>query len=131
MMQSLALQQAVFARLSDGVCAGGTVFDAPPPGGVTGTYAVLGPEEVIDRGDSSGPGSEHRFAVIVLSDAGGFAAAKALAGEITQALTETPLTLSQGRLVGLWFERARAERGRGGQGRRIELRFRARIDGAQ
>jgi hypothetical protein len=131
MIQSLALQQAVFQRLSGGACAGGAVFDAPPPGGAGGTYAVLGPEEVIDRGDVTGPGAEHRFAVIVVSDAGGFAPAKALAAQITQALTQVPLTLTEGRLVGLWFERARAERGRGGRGRRIELRFRARIDGAQ
>jgi hypothetical protein len=126
------LQEAVFQFLQadpELVAAGVSVHDAPPPGTPRGTYVVLGPEDVIDRSDASGPGAEHRFSITVVSDAAGFLKAKQVAGRVSAILEDPPLVLTRGRLVGLWFHQAQARRIEGGRGRRIELRFRARIEG--
>ncbi len=126
------LQKAVYQHLhadAELVAAGVAVHDAPPPGTPRGTYVVLGPEDVIDRSDASGPGSEHRFSIAVVSDAAGFVTAKRVAGRVNEVLQDPPLVLARGRLVGLWFHQAQARRIEGGKGRRIELRFRARVEG--
>lgn len=128
-----ALQEAVYQHLlaDPGVSAlvGGGVYDALPPGPVPETYVSLGPEEVRDRSDGSGAGALHRFTISVISEAAGFADAKAVAGAVGDALLAGGLSLARGRLVGLWFERASARRsGRAGQVRRIDLRFRARVE---
>jgi len=127
-----SLQEAVFQHLQSDPelsAAGASIHDAPPPGSARGTYIILGPEDVSDRSDASGPGAEHRFSVTIVSDAAGFLAAKRLAGRVGALLDDPPLTLNDGRLVGLWFHQAQARRIEGGRGRRIELRFRARIEG--
>ncbi len=127
-----ALQAAVFARLSGdpdvAAQSAGAVFDAAPPGPVPPLYVALGPEEVRDRSDGTAAGALHRFTVSVVSEAGGFLAAKRLGGAVDAALTGVPLTLSHGRVVLLVFERARARRDRNGKRRIVELRFRARTD---
>lgn len=128
-----ALQAAVYQRLltDPGVSGlvGTHVYDALPAGHVPETYVSLGPEEVRDRSDADGGGALHRFTVSVISEAAGFAGAKQVAGAIGDALAAGGLELSRGRLVGLWFERASARRsGRAGQVRRIDLRFRARVE---
>ena len=98
-------------------------------GPVPETYVSLGPEDVRDRSDADGAGALHRFTVSVISEARGFAAAKSVAGAVGDALLNGELALGRGRLVGLWFERASARRsGRAGQVRRIDLRFRARVE---
>ena len=61
-------------------------------------------------------------------EASGFAAIKAAAVAISDALEAAELALSRGHLVGLWFLRARARRAENGAGRRVDLTFRARID---
>lgn len=127
-----ALQAAIFARLSGdaGVAAavGGAVYDEVPAGMAGGTYVVLGEETVRDRSDADGAGAEHRITVSVTSDAAGFAAAKAAAAAVVAALTDAPLDLSPARAVGLWFDRAEAFRLEEGAGRRIDLRFRLRVE---
>lgn len=127
-----ALQAAVFARVSgDAVVArlvGDAVYDAAPPGVLPSLYVTLGPEVVRDRSDKTGTGAEHEFTVSVLSDAAGFAAAKAVAGAVSDALADASMTLSRGRLVGLWFLRAKAARVGSGERRRIDLTFRARVE---
>ena len=128
-----ALQTAVFQRLSAdpaiGALVGDAIYDAVPTGGKPGTYVELGPEDVRDRSDASRGGAEHRFQVSVVTDAAGYGAAKAVAAAISDALDGADLAMSRGRLVGLWFERARAERsGKAGRVRRIDLRFRARVE---
>lgn len=131
-LASLALQQALFARLStDTVLAGLVegVHDAPPPGTPQGTRVLLGAEEVIDRSDVTGPGAEHRVSVNVVSDASGFAAAKAAAVRIGELMTNWAPSLPAGRVVAIWFDRAEARRLDGGRIRRIDLRFRMRIEG--
>lgn len=127
-----ALQAAVFARVSgDAVVAGlvgDAVYDAAPPGVLPSLYVSLGPEVVRDRSDKTGAGAEHEFTVSVLSDAAGFAAAKAVAGAVSDELVDAEMTLARGRLVGLWFLRAKAARVGSGERRRIDLTFRARVE---
>lgn len=133
-MSGPALQAAVYAHLiADAPLAalvGGAIYDAAPPGTPPGLHVLLGPEEVIDRSDVSGPGAEHRFSVTVVTDGEGFLDAKVVAARIGAILPHAPLALAEGRLVDLWFQQAQARRLEGGAVRRIELRFRARVEGA-
>ena len=128
-----ALQAAVFARLAGnaGLSAlvGAAVYDAVPPGAGTGTFVLIGPEEVRDASDKTGDGAEHRFTVSVVTDAMGFQQAKAAAVAVSDALVGADLSLSRGRLVSLGFLKATARRVSNGAGRRIDLVFRARVEG--
>lgn len=135
---SVALQGALYQTLcNDAALAaliGDAVYDAMPVSAPAGPYVSLGPEDVRDAGDMTGAGSSHDFVVSVLSgsdEASGFAAVKAVAAAVSDALEGAALTLARGHLVGIWFQRARARRVENGAGRRIDLTFRARIDLAQ
>ncbi len=128
-----ALQGAVYQHLlADATVAGlvGTaIYDALPAGDLAQTYIALGPEDVRDRSDKTGTGALHRFTISVVTEVAGFGAAKSVAAAVTDALVDADLTLARGRLVGLWFERATARRsGKAGRVRRIDLRFRARLE---
>ncbi len=81
-----------------------------------------------DASDATGAGALHDFAVAVVTDQAGFAAAKAVAAAVSAALLSAPLALAEGRIAGLWFRRARARRVEDGRMRRIDLTFRARIE---
>ena len=128
-----ALQAAVWQRLmADGALdalVGDAIYDSVPPGTATGTYVSLGPEDVKDAGSQAGGGALHEFVVSVVTDEAGFQAAKAVAAAVSDALAGAELVLSRGRLVGLWFLRARARRVEDGDVRRIDLTFRARVEG--
>ncbi len=128
-----AMQAAVYQRLIDDPAVnnlvGRAIYDALPHGNVPGLYITLGPETVRDRSDKTGNGALHFFTVSVVTDRAGFARAKELAAAISDALVDADLALDRGRLVGLWFDRANARRaGRAGHVRRIDLRFRARVE---
>jgi len=124
-----ALQAAIYTRLTAApALAGVAVMDAIPSGGGTGTFVLLGPEEVIDQSDKTGGGAEHRLTIAVISDAAGFLAAKDVAVAVSDALVDAPLALARGRLVGLRFLRAKAVRLDEGGTRRIDLSFRARVE---
>ncbi len=128
-----ALQAAVYQQLladtDVSALVGAAIYDALPAGDLPATYVSLGPENVLDRSDKTGSGALHRFTVSVVTETAGFGAAKAVAAAITDALVGVDLTLSRGQLVGLWFERASARRtGKAGRIRRIDLRFRARVE---
>ncbi|MBW6505579.1 MAG: DUF3168 domain-containing protein [Rhodobacteraceae bacterium] len=127
-----ALQAAVYQRLraSDALDAlvGDAIYDAAPPGPMSGTYVSLGPEDARDASDATGAGAEHDFVVSVVTDAAGFQTAKAVAAAVSDALVDAALMLARGRLVGLWFLRARARRVDAGATRRIDLTFRARVE---
>lgn len=127
-----ALQAAVYQRLmADSALdalVGSAIYDAVPPGTVTGTYVSLGPEDARDRSDKTGRGAEHDFVVSVVTDAAGFQLAKAVAAAVSDTLVDATLVLARGRLVGLWFLRARARRVEDGDVRRIDLSFRARVE---
>ena len=128
-----ALQAAVYQHLrADAVLAalvGAAVYDAMPPGVLAGTYVSLGPEDVSDASDKTGAGAVHDFVISVITDAAGFATAKAVAAAVSDALVGADLVLSRGRLVGLWFLRATARRVEKADMRRIDLVFRARVEG--
>lgn len=129
---SAALQGAVFQQLiADPVVSGlvgAHVFDAVPMGNVPETYVSLGPELVRDRSDMTGAGAEHEFTVTVYSTEAGFERSKTIAAAICDALVDAGLTLTRGRLVALNFFKAQAVRDRKGAGRRIDLKFRARVE---
>ncbi|MCP1167899.1 DUF3168 domain-containing protein [Limimaricola litoreus] len=124
-----ALQTAIFARLKAHVpltdMLGEAIYDALPAGPLPPLYAVLGAEKARDASDGTASGAAHEFTVSVVSDAAGFRAAKQAAAAISDALSGPPPELSRGRLVGLWFARARARREGSGDARRVDLTFRA------
>jgi hypothetical protein len=123
-----ALQTAVYQHLSAATAlAGVAIYDAVPPN-PAGTFVLVGPEEVRDASDKSGPGAEHLLVVSVISDGTGFLTAKTIAAAISDDLTGAALVLSRGNLVSLLFLRASARRIDEGEVRRIDLTFRARIE---
>ncbi|MZR14045.1 DUF3168 domain-containing protein [Maritimibacter sp. DP07] len=129
---ALALQQAIYEALTAdptlAALVGDAIFDAVPAGVTGGTYVALGPEDVRDASDMTGMGARHDVTVSVISDAGGFSTAKEAAVAVSDALVDAPLTLARGTLVSLDFHRARARRVQDADMRRIDLRFRARIE---
>lgn len=129
---SAALQQAVFQRLQGDATlnslVGSSIFDAAPSGTVPTTYVSLGPEDVSDASDKTGAGAVHEFTVSVVTESAGFSAAKNVAAAISDTLVDAPLALSRGTLISLRFLKARAKRVQDGDIRRIDLRFRARVE---
>lgn len=124
-----ALQAAIYGLLSGAPgLAGVTVMDAMPPAGASGTFVLLGSEEVLDQSDKTGDGAEHRIAVSVISDASGFLTAKTLAAEVTQTLVDASPLLTVGRVVSIRFLKAVAKRLEDGDVRRIDLTFRVRVE---
>ncbi|WP_226780999.1 DUF3168 domain-containing protein [Oceaniglobus trochenteri] len=125
---SASLQAAVFQRLQGdaalGAIVGSDIYDALPPGALPANYVVLGDEDVRDRSDRDEGGALHDLTVSVITSAAGFATAKAAAGAVSDALLDWVPVLSRGRIVGLWFLKARARRVGSGDQRRIDLRFR-------
>ncbi|MCU0801102.1 MAG: DUF3168 domain-containing protein [Rhodobacteraceae bacterium] len=127
---SAALQVAVYGRLAGFPALSGVpVHDAVPAGGGTGTFVLIGPEEVVDQSDKTGDGAEHRLMISVISDATGFLAAKTAAVAVSDALVDANLTLSRGVLISMLFVKASARRIDEGDTRRIDLTFRARVQG--
>ena len=123
-----AVYQHLLADAGVQAAVGTAVYDALPTGTLPDLYVTLGAEEALDRSDSSGAGALHRFTVTIRAENAGFSQAKTAAAAICDALLAADLTLNRGRVVGLWFDRARAERMSDGT-RRISLRFTARLDG--
>ncbi|MGH1413267.1 MAG: DUF3168 domain-containing protein [Pelagimonas sp.] len=125
------LQTAVFAELQSSLVlenlVADNIFDALPTGSLPQTYVAIGPETATDAGDGTNGGAWHEFVVSVVTETAGFLTAKQAAGAISDTLHEADLTLSRGRLVGMWFRKAKATRETGGI-RRIDLTFRARVE---
>ncbi|MGR3435044.1 MAG: DUF3168 domain-containing protein [Shimia sp.] len=130
---SQALQQAVYATLTahqpltDQV--GGAIYDAIPAGALPSLYVSLGPEEVRDASDATGAAAIHEFVVSVVTTGAGFAAAKAAAGAVSEALSGAAPALATGCTAGIAFLKAKAARTADADQRRIDLTFRARVDG--
>ena len=128
---SSALQAAVYQHLAaDGALAalvGTAIYDALPGGSLPSTYVTLGPETVRERSDKTGNGAEHTLTVSVVTDTAGFQAAKDVAAAVSDALVDTDLSLARGSLIYLNFDRAVARLEGTGTQRRIDLRFRARV----
>ena len=127
-----SLQSAVFQHLESDAAlqslVGSAIYDAAPPGQMPGTYVALGPEDVSDLSDQTHLGAAHEFTVTVVTDVAGFHAAKQVAAAISERLLDADLTLTRGRLIGLSFVRAKAERTAKGTQRTIDLRFRALVE---
>ena len=122
--QQLLAAPAVSALVND------AIYDAVPSGKVPDLYVSLGPETARDTSDALQSGAEHVFVISVVSQVASFQSAKEVAAAICDALIDAPLSLSRGTLTGLWFVKAKAGRsGKGDDRRRIDLSFRARIDG--
>ncbi|MEM9436329.1 MAG: DUF3168 domain-containing protein [Pseudomonadota bacterium] len=130
---SSGLQAAIYQQLIGdaalGALVGSDIYDALPTGTAPSLYVSLGPETAQDASSKSGPGARHDFVVSVIADASGFQAAKDVAAAISDALVDAQLTLSRGSLVGMWFLKAKAARSGNDDVRRIDLTFRARVDG--
>ncbi len=126
-----ALQEAIYQHLvadpALNALVAGAIYDAVPPGLVTGTYVSLGPEDVREASDTTGHGAVHEITVSVVTDAAGFNQAKAAATAVSDALVDANLPLARGTLVYLNFHRARARRVQDADMRRIDLKFRARV----
>lgn len=126
-----ALQTAVYQHLlADAAVAalvGTDIYDAIPTGTLPTTYVTLGPELARDKSDMTGAGAQHEFTVSVHTSAAGFGVAKDAAAAICDALVDADLVLSRGHLVALNFYKAQALRESTGE-RRIDLKFRARVD---
>ncbi len=129
---SAALQAAIYGCLVSqptiSALVGSAIYDALPAGPLPDTYVTLGPEDVRERSDASGSGAWHRVIISVVTEEAGFHAAKLLSAAICDALVDADLALNRGHLTGLHFHRARAKRESGGQTRRIDLTFRARVE---
>lgn len=132
---SVGLQAAVYQRLAGDAdlvsLVGSGIHDAPlelGPGAEAGDHVTLGEERVRANGTKTSDGAVHDFDVAVHSGCDGFDTAKRIAAAVCACLVDAPLTLDRGRLVGLRFLSARAERGPAPVKRRISLRFRAVVD---
>ena len=124
-----ALQTAIYGRLTSfAALTGVAVYDAIPGGAGTGTYILIGPETAVDKSDQTGGGAEHQLLISVISDATGFQPAKTVAANVSAALEDVSLTLTTGRLVSMFFQKAVAQRLEEGEARRIDLTFRARVE---
>ena len=124
-----ALQAAIFGLLSSApTLAGVAIVDAVPAGGGSGTFVLIGPEDVVDQSDKTGQGAEHRIIVSVISDANGFLAAKTVATAVSDRLIDASPTMTVGRIVGIRFVKAVAKRLDDGDVRRVDLTFRVRIE---
>lgn len=130
---SSALQSAVYQQMANDAAlqglVGSNIYDALPTGTLPALYVSLGPEEAKDYSSKSGGAAHHEFVVSVISEASGFQTAKEVAAAISDALVDAPLSLSVGDLTGLWFVKAKAARIGNDDTRRIDLTFRAAVDG--
>lgn len=126
------LQVAIYQHLQSDAqlisLIGSAVYDEVPAGTLPETYVSLGVETVLDRSDKTGAGAEHRLTISVVSEAAGFVTSKAVAVAVSDALDDADLVLARGRLVFLNFDRATAKRVGSANTRRIDLRFRARVE---
>ncbi|MCC5993405.1 MAG: DUF3168 domain-containing protein [Rhodobacteraceae bacterium] len=127
-----ALQTALYQMLSADAelqaLLGGAIYDAIPPATPPATYLLIGAEEAFDASDKTGRGAEHRLRFSVVTNATGFLAAKQVAARLCDLLDGTPPMMARGRVVAIWFDRAEARKLEGDQTRRIDLRFRARVE---
>lgn len=129
------LQAAIFQRLSGDAdvvrLVGGRVHDAPlelDSDTAFDEHVSLGEETVRPWGTKTSVGALHDFEVTVHSSRDGFDMAKRIADAICAALVDAPLIVPNGRVVALRFLRAKADRGRAPEKRKVVLRFRAVLD---
>ena len=105
---SVALQEAMFARLEDEVSCpvhDGAPMDSPMP------YVSIDREISTNASPIAGRKREHRLIYLsVWSDAHGQAEVKRIIGEVVAALDERPLPIEVGRAVSVRVEQVNAHR---------------------
>ena len=126
-----SLQTAVYSALAadpalDALVAG-AIYDLVPQK-APDLFVALGQEDAVARDDASGAIVRHDLRVSVVTTREGYAAAKAAAVLVSDALLSAQLVLTRGRVISLRLLRARARRDEGEDTRRIDLWFRARLD---
>ena len=111
------LQKAIYQTLRNDATLqqqiGDAIYDVVPAGQPPATYVSLGPEDVRDWSDKTGRGARHDFTISVVTDAAGFQTAKAVAGAVADALSETQAALAHGTLVSLIVSARPRPSGRG------------------
>ena len=126
------LQSTIFTTLGNDAgltrLVGSAIFDQAPSGVIAGDYVSLGEETVKDASDLACNGAVHDFVVTVVSQQPGFKTAKDIAGAVCNVLIDASPAMTRGHIVSLNFVSARAVRTKGDARRRIDLRFRARVD---
>lgn len=129
---SAPLQIAIFGALSAdarlSAAIGTALYDATPSGLVPDIYVVLGEEEVRDRSDKTGDGSWHDMTISVVTEVTSFRRAKEVAGLVADILDGPNPAMTRGRIVALWFLRAKARRTGKGDRRQIDLRYRVQVE---
>jgi hypothetical protein len=131
-----ALQRAIYAALTaDAAIASeveGRIWDEPPNGAdiadPAGPYLLIGEDRAEPWSTVSDRGAAHALTLTVVAPAGGFAAAKRVAGAVCDVMLDLP-PLVRGRVVNASFLGGRARRDSGG-GRRVDLRFRVVVEDA-
>jgi hypothetical protein len=132
---AVALQEAAYQALIGSVelhaLVEGRVFDAAPhgdgPQSASQTYVLLGDEQTRPWGAQGLTGAEHELEIAVVCPEQSFAAAKAAAAAVSDAMLGPLPALAAGRVATSVFAGARTRRTRDG-GRRIELRFRYKVE---
>ncbi|MBM2576814.1 DUF3168 domain-containing protein [Jannaschia sp. Os4] len=124
------LQAGLFDLLTTDVgmqgLVGGAVFDAVPKP-APDLFVALGPEIAEGRSDASGAGAVHEVALSVVTTRAGYADAKAVAARISEVIEGGGMTLPRGRVAAARFVKARARVDEGEGVRRIDMRFRLRV----
>lgn len=128
------LQAALFSALAGDVelggLVGGAVHDAVPAP-APDLFVALGAERVRGVGDATAAGAVHEVDVSVVTAREGYADAKRAAARVSAVLEGGGLSLARGRVVGVAMTRARARMDEGERVRRIDMRFRIRVDGGE
>ncbi len=134
-----ALQQGVFAALSAhpdiAALVADRIHDEPPHRGeldaatAAAPYLLLGEETVAPWDTASDRGAAHDLSISAVSSEPGFATVKRIAAAVCDAL-DGEIALARGRVAAVRFLGARTARGRRGQARRIDMRFRVIVEDA-
>ncbi len=128
-----ALQQAVYDALrAHGPLAdliGARIHDAAPHRATEAdaAYVLLGDETVAPWTAGQEDGAIHEIVVSAVASEAGFATVKRVAAAVCDAL-DGPIPLARGRVVSVRFLGGRTRRGRRGETRRIDMRFRIAIE---
>ncbi|MEM8979397.1 MAG: DUF3168 domain-containing protein [Pseudomonadota bacterium] len=126
------LQQAIYAALTGDAeltsLSGGAVFDAMPEGKPEDCFILIGDEEVRDRSDVSGFGADFLVAISVIGPSDGFLKIKQIAARVSDLLLNFNPSLARGCIGFSHLDRVRARRSTPQTHRRVDLRFRMRVD---
>jgi hypothetical protein len=124
----VAVYQALINHTELSTVSGGHIYDALPAGIAPETYVLIGEDKTTDRSDMTAKAARIDITLTVVSSSDGFSQAKLIAAEICNALEETPLVLSAGKVAEFQFRSAKTRRDTANLKRRIDLIFRTLID---